>query len=145
MGIEGKVNINGITGITTQSDIHPIVLDQLATGAIPAIAIQIASHPRTLRSTLCKLAQSENVDVRCAVGENMGTPADVLWKLARDEHPDVRFSLAENHNLAIDILRYLARDENPYVANRAERTMTRLGESQQTNIAVPSPMFAFAS
>lgn len=142
----GKINTTGSSGINS-TDIHPIVLDQLACEASPRLAMQIASHPCALKSTLAKLAQNESVDVRCTVGENRNTPTEVLWSLARDEHPDVRYSMAENHNICVDVLRYLMRDENPYVAIRAERTVLRIAASFATSAVVATEVnvYAFAS
>lgn len=143
MGNEGMIQS---FGIKQGSDIHPIILDQMAAGADRCAAMEIASHPRALKTTLAKLAESEHVDVRCAVGENSNTPIDILWRLAQDEHPDVRFSLAENCHISQDILKRLCDDENPYVAVRASRTLERLAASiANTVVNQVASVFAFAS
>lgn len=123
-----------------------LILDQMVNSADRCVLIEIASHAQVLKATLAKLADSEHVDVRCAVGENRNTPVDILWKLARDEHPDVRYSLAENCHIAHEVLRSLTEDDNPYVASRAVRTLDRIAASATTTIVTQAvPMFAFAS
>jgi hypothetical protein len=58
------------------------------------------------------------------------TPLRLLNKLAFDENPDVRYEIAEDANTPFDLLRMMTEDENPYVAERAKRTLNRLGRWQ---------------
>ena len=51
---------------------------------------------------------------------------EVLRKLAAHKDVDVRIALAENHNLPEKLLLRLTDDENPYVAQRAQKTLSRL-------------------
>jgi hypothetical protein len=53
-----------------------------------------------------------------------------LNKLAFDENPDVRYEIAEDANTPFELLRMMTEDENPYVAERAKRTLKRLGRWQ---------------
>lgn len=105
------------------------------------IELHLAAHPRAMACTLAKLAKSEHVEVRCAVGDNANTTRDVLAVLVNDENPDVRYALAENHNIPIDILKQLAQDENPYVASRAIKTIERLSQQVACTTTVT---FAYA-
>jgi hypothetical protein len=68
-----------------------------------------------------------------AVADHLNTPVAVLILLAEDDNADVRYALAENHNISRDVLNKLLNDSNPYVANRAERTLSRLGTGDGTN------------
>lgn len=73
------------------------------------------------------LALSSDPELRMAVADHLNTPLAVLILLAEDVNVDVRYALAENHNISRDVLNKLLNDSNPYVANRAERTLARLG------------------
>ena len=75
---------------------------------------------------LAELAISESPDVRIAVAENGFSALSTLFALAGDADPDVRLAIAENHNAPIAILQFLAEDSNPYVTARAQRTLSRL-------------------
>jgi hypothetical protein len=75
---------------------------------------------------LSELATSESADVRIAVAENGYAPLRTLFVLAGDANPDVRLAIAENHNAPIAVLQFLAEDSNPYVTARAQRTLSRL-------------------
>jgi hypothetical protein len=115
--------------VVIHAEIQPQELDDLTRSAPAYVLARIATHNRTWRSTLTKLAHSVHADVRCAVGENPNTPRDVLMTLAADADVDVRYSLAENHNLPAAVLDVLMMDENPYVAARASRTLQRVGNN----------------
>jgi hypothetical protein len=75
---------------------------------------------------LSELASSESADVRIAVAENGFAPLRTLFVLAGDANPDVRLAIAENHNAPIAVLQFLTEDSNPYVTARAQRTISRL-------------------
>lgn len=76
---------------------------------------------------LRRMALSSDVELRMAVADHLNTPVEVLMRLVKDDNPDVRYALAENHNINRDVLNKLLDDSNPYVADRAERTLSRLG------------------
>ena len=72
------------------------------------------------------LALSSDAELKMAVADHSNTPVEVLLLLAEDDNPDVRYAIAENHNISRAVLNKLCADTNPYVANRAERTLSRL-------------------
>lgn len=63
------------------------------------------------------------------IGDHPDTPLKLLIVLAEDGNADLRFALAENHNIHSNVLCVLAEDANPFVADRAQRTLARLGHS----------------
>src|ERR1700733_1698798 len=86
----------------------------------------IANHPATSPIELHRLSQHNDVEVRMAVADNKNTHVITAMQLAWDDHPDLRYALAENHQIDSGVLDILAKDENPYVADRAQKTLTRL-------------------
>jgi len=91
--------------------------------------LRIASDPNTPDVVLRRLAEEGDSAVQALVAENSNTPVDSIWRLAREPNSDIRYSLAENHAIAIEVLNLLADDENPYVAQRANKTLKRVGTS----------------
>lgn len=65
-------------------------------------------------------------DIHLALVDNPATPLSVLKSLTKSDQVDVRYAMAENHNLEITILDLLTDDDNPYVADRAQRTLSRI-------------------
>ena len=51
-----------------------------------------STDPKELR----RLANDENVNVRCYIAANPNTPVEVIEKLADDEDEDIRRSAAKN-------------------------------------------------
>lgn len=88
---------------------------------------EISRNVVTPAFILRRLALSSDPELRMAVADHLNTPVAVLFLLAEDDNADVRYALAENHNISRDVLNKLLNDSNPYVANRAERTLSRLG------------------
>ena len=89
----------------------------------------VANHPDTPPIVLDHLSQHNDVEVRMAVADHKNTHTITTLRLARDDNPDLRYALAENHQLDSGILDILARDENPYVADRAQKTLTRIKQT----------------
>ncbi len=106
-------------------------LRKLASHSCENIVTRVAENQNTESDVLEQLAQHPQTEVRIAVAENLNTPSPILLLLVCDENPDVRYSLAENHNVTISILTVLAEDDNPYVADRANRTIVRLRQSDE--------------
>ncbi len=86
----------------------------------------IAENPNTPQNILWFLVSHPNTKIRRAVLDNPTLPPDSHHILAKDIDPDIRYALAENHNVSVDLLTELSNDQNPYVANRAQRTLSRL-------------------
>jgi len=89
----------------------------------------IASHADTPAFVLHRLAKHCNVDVRLAVADNKNTHTLTTMQLALDNNPDIRYALAENHQIDSNILNVLAMDDNPFVADRAQKTLSRLNQA----------------
>ncbi len=104
----------------------PPVLDHLTHNSPSSMLERIAEHPRAHSTTLIRLANHEDGQVRAAVTENINTPMKVLWRLSRDTCPDVRLRIAEGYHVPFAILNVLVEDENPFVAERAKKTISRL-------------------
>jgi len=94
-----------------------------------ANAKYVASHASTSASILDRLSKHSNVQVRIAVGDNENTSRNTSMQLAQDGNPDLRYAMAENHHIHKDVLDFLAKDLNPFVANRAQKTLSRLKEA----------------
>jgi len=92
----------------------------------PVVLEHIATNPSTPAAVLEHLVTHAQPEIRSALAENSNTPVHCIWLLVKDENPDVRYALAENHHLPDNVLAALAEDDNPYVADRAQRTITRL-------------------
>ena len=88
----------------------------------------IANHPATAPIVLHRLSQHKDVGVRMAVADHRNTHIITAMQLAWDHSPDLRYALAENHQIDSGVLDILAKDENPYVADRAQKTLSRLNQ-----------------
>jgi hypothetical protein len=75
---------------------------------------------------LNKFSKHSSTAVRIAVADNLYTDLATMFALSSDDELDVRYSIAENCNAPIAVLQKLTGDLNPYVADRAQRTLTRL-------------------
>ena len=98
----------------------------------PMYSVQLAEDEQTPADILAALAYHNDVRVRSAVVDNRNAPIVTLYKLAGDESLDIRYQLAENHRTPARILLVLAGDENPYIRVRANWTLGRLRDVQQT-------------
>lgn len=75
---------------------------------------QLAKDPGTSPRDLAKLAEYLNDSIRCAVGENPNTPADILSRLAQGDE-NLRISVARNPSISEDIADSLAADPSMFV------------------------------
>ncbi len=89
----------------------------------------MANHPTTSAIVLHRLSQHKDVEVRMAVADHKNTHVITTMQLAWDDNPDLRYAIAENHQIDNGILDILAKDENPYVADRAQKTLSRLKQA----------------
>jgi hypothetical protein len=103
----------------------PEVLAFLSDIGTPALLERVAVNQRTSASTLQKLADHNNIEVRLAVADNSNTPLSTLLEMALKAGADVRYRLAENPSLPAKLLQQLAADSNAYVSWRAQRTLAR--------------------
>ena len=92
-------------------------------------ASDIANHPATSAIVLHRLSQHNDVEVRMAVADHKNTHIITTMQLAKDDNPDLRYALAENHQIDGGVLNILAGDENPFVADRAQKTLSRLKQA----------------
>ena len=103
--------------------------------------MQAAENPSTPADILGMLAESCNVEVRMAVGDNGNASLETMMILVEDESADLRYQLAENHNVHESVLELLSKDSNPYVARRAQKTLARM----EASAAVVVPVVDVAS
>lgn len=87
---------------------------------------KVAGNPSTPIDVLAELSEHYESRVKEAVIDNLNTPREILLNLAVDPDDDIRYYLAENHNLDGEVIQILMRDQNPFVADRAERTWSRI-------------------
>lgn len=102
-------------------------LSQLAKSNDVAVRRRVAENERSPRDVQELLARDPKPEVRIAVGLSRLTPENILAQLANDEQDDVRYWLSSAGYLPLKLLEQLSVDSNPYVADRAQRTLARLG------------------
>lgn len=102
-------------------------LSELAKSADVAVRRRVAENPATPTEALDLLSHDSKPEVRIAVGLSQFTPESVVSRLAKDEQDDVRYWLSSAGYLPLKLLEQLSVDANPYVADRAQRTLARLG------------------
>ncbi|MBS1957645.1 MAG: hypothetical protein JST89_25885 [Cyanobacteria bacterium SZAS-4] len=98
------------------------------------LLLRVAENTALPKAILEQLAHHPSAVIRTAVAENSSTPRAVLETLINDADADVRYALAENHNLSDEILNRLKNDSHPLVADRAEKTLTRLSTASVTEV-----------
>lgn len=108
------------------------VLEALARVCSSVVLECIAVNPSTTSAILEVISRHPEPTVRASLADNKNAPLSCLLRLATDEDLDVRFQLAESHHLPIEVLKVLSEDENPYVSWRAERTLDRVLQCQET-------------
>ncbi len=86
----------------------------------------VIEEVRNCSQMLNKFSKHSSTAVRIAVADNLYTDLATMFALSSDDELDVRYSIAENCNAPIAVLQKLTGDLNPYVADRAQRTLTRL-------------------
>jgi chemotaxis family two-component system response regulator Rcp1 len=101
------------------------VLSKLAQQDNVRVRCRVAENPATPSDVLLALAKDKNDDVRLSVSENPNVPKQVLEELAKDTSDDVRMGMAANPNIPAEILHSLASDENIFVATSAAKTLAR--------------------
>lgn len=109
------------------------ILEHLAKDPHTGLLERIAEHPRTHVTTLLRLSNHEDAQVRAACVENNNLSIKTIWRLARDHSADVRLRMAESYTVPLAVLRVLSEDENPYVANRAAKTIRKMIEQVKTS------------
>ncbi len=87
---------------------------------------KIGANPSTPHEVLLRLSLHQEFEVKNAIIDNPNASDDVIEILTGDEDADIRYAVAENHNIAIRFIVHLCDDVNPFVANRAERTLSRV-------------------
>ena len=92
----------------------------------PTLLVRIIESLVDCPRKLAELAVDDSPLVRIAVSENTFTDLKTMFLLAEDRSADVRYAVAENHNAPIAVLQFLSEEGNPYVAARAQRTLSRL-------------------
>jgi len=102
-------------------------LIELAKSTDVAVRRRVAENERTPLSVVGLLARDPKPEVRISVGLSRFAPESILNQLAADEHDDVRYWLASAGYLPLKLLERLSMDLNPWVADRAQRTLARLG------------------
>ncbi len=121
--------------LASHPEAKPSTLKKLSRHECESIVARVAENGNATIDILEDLAIHPQSEVRIAVAENVNTPPRILFMLASDSDADVRYSLAENHNVPLAVLSLLCEDDNPYVADRANKTLTRLHLSKNRNNA----------
>lgn len=89
-------------------------LDRLSKSRVrePDLRQYVARHRKTSASTLARIANSKDAEVRIAVSGNPCTPQGVLEELALDADAGVRRAVARNDRLPQDLLNALLLDDD---------------------------------
>lgn len=102
-----------------------MVLDKLASDESERVRARVAGNNKAPQSVLEKLADDDCTEVRISLSENENVSESILRKLAKDESEDVRLAVSGNPNVPQDILKELQQDENVFVAQQAEKTLSK--------------------
>lgn len=87
---------------------------------------RMAKSAATPSFVLAQLAFHPDIDVRNAVAQNPHTPMEALWLLVMDETEEVRAMLASNESIPLEVLNVMSKDDSPYIAQIAQKTLTRV-------------------
>jgi hypothetical protein len=79
---------------------------------------------------LTELAESESIEIRAAVAENINTPAEAFALLAKDSQAQVKLRVIDNSNCPnSNVLELLKDDQDPYVGYEAKNQLKRIENS----------------
>jgi len=102
-------------------DTSPEILAKLADDDELTIRCDVARNPNTPPKILAKLANDDDKNVRCDIARTESTPPEILAKLADDDDEGVRSRVARNPSTPPEILAKLADDDSAEVRKELAR------------------------